>query len=776
MSFCDICCKTKKVSNSKCYFCGFNCCSNCLFTYFDLNKDTKCMNTDCSKNFDITHLKCMLSPCHFNKIKKKIIDWEFNKQMNMLKTTAPLVEFYNKYDLSIKYVKNNKILLEKLREEQLDIESNMKTVRALLSLSPHNTILTEKKTRDLLTIGFNNQREIWVKEKTNSSDIRKAKYQIKKNESYIEKFDKSHGLDMIKTNITAFPCPKENCKGFIMKTSIKCNTCESKACLKCEMLFNTTKHTCLQSTLDTITEINKTTKRCPNCSTRIFRILGCNHMWCSRCYTGFDFRTGELISDERNTNPHLANFRSNNRFYTIRNTQDLICGGLMNLREIGDDHSYMNGSPDHIKKGLLSIAEKYIITNYLHIFTTKFCFMFENKEKFDEIKKKWLTNFPLLPVHRISCLITHLQNDVIPVLRKRAMKNDLFQDQRVDFIRQKINKNQFIKLIKNIKIENDLLIFQWQMLEMLIEISIPETNHLLDIFKTLNSMKTTTEEEQQIKLQFLLNTVINEYLNYYEKMLRLFDFYNMQIINNFPDLNIFDLSQIFLGRTNTDDFYYKTVWANNKQFPKQYRYDGYNLGSETLFIPHSTFIRDHYNLSLNKEFEQLPSIGSNFLPYPFILPSSEKRVKSFYYWDRCVYNDHMLPCTFPRGFENNFGIPFLYKIKKDFTSAYTLNKIIQERINITQYEEKTFYELFNDNIIKNIPMNLKICRKNATEIDKIVKISKIIENHQSLQNEKFIFEESKINEIRSDIGFPLPGGIIDKPTIQNQITQLCSQS
>lgn len=78
------------------------------------------------------------------------------------------------------------------------------------------------------------------------------------------------------------------------------------------------KHECKEEDIESIKEIRAHTRQCPNCKTRIYRIAGCDTMWCVQCHTGFNWRTGLVITNTRDLhNPHYIEFiRQNPNFST----------------------------------------------------------------------------------------------------------------------------------------------------------------------------------------------------------------------------------------------------------------------------------------------------------------------------------------------------------------------------------------------------------------------------------------------------------------------------
>lgn len=96
-------------------------------------------------------------------------------------------------------------------------------------------------------------------------------------------------------------CPRNDCKGFI-NSSYECGICSQKVCKNCKEP-ETESHECNPDTVATIQEMKKNNKNCPKCSVSIFKIEGCNQMFCVQCNISFCWRTGEIFT--RNIhNPH----------------------------------------------------------------------------------------------------------------------------------------------------------------------------------------------------------------------------------------------------------------------------------------------------------------------------------------------------------------------------------------------------------------------------------------------------------------------------------------
>jgi hypothetical protein len=130
-----------------------------------------------------------------------------------------------------------------------------------------------------------------------------------------------------------FACPEGDCRGLIEATSLKCAVCDTKICSRCHVKVEgkptkrkATKkdeedgaeyavveeetvdekpkaHTCKKEDVETARAINKETKPCPKCAGRIYRIDGCDQMFCTACRTPFSWKTGEVVTGVIH-NPH----------------------------------------------------------------------------------------------------------------------------------------------------------------------------------------------------------------------------------------------------------------------------------------------------------------------------------------------------------------------------------------------------------------------------------------------------------------------------------------
>ena len=121
-------------------------------------------------------------------------------------------------------------------------------------------------------------------------------------------------------NVFFMACPGKNCRGRL-STGYKCGLCEHKFCPDCHGDKGTTVesavdsavdnsdkgtkgHTCNEDDKKTVTLLKENTKPCPKCHEGIFKVSGCDQMWCTQCHTCFSWQSGKILNGVVH-NPHF---------------------------------------------------------------------------------------------------------------------------------------------------------------------------------------------------------------------------------------------------------------------------------------------------------------------------------------------------------------------------------------------------------------------------------------------------------------------------------------
>jgi hypothetical protein len=250
---CSICCEKINISNRKdiiCLYCNYIACRECVTQFLLVNiNEPNCMN--CKKVWNREFLcnnftKTFINNDYRDYRQKLLLD----KEKALLPATQIIVE-----------AMNNKAKLEKALREYL-IEVDKKKQEFYGEIQVNETIING---------GTNNkQKKVFIRK-----------------------------------------CGVEDCRGFLSE-QWKCGICDTTTCNKCLEILNQKndqdldqdqEHVCKEENIESAKLISKDSKPCPKCAALIFKIDGCNQMWCVVCHTAFSWITGE-IETSRIHNPH----------------------------------------------------------------------------------------------------------------------------------------------------------------------------------------------------------------------------------------------------------------------------------------------------------------------------------------------------------------------------------------------------------------------------------------------------------------------------------------
>jgi hypothetical protein len=123
-------------------------------------------------------------------------------------------------------------------------------------------------------------------------------------------------------------CSVPDCRGFLSQ-NWKCGICNTYICSTCRVPKED-NHVCNDNDIATAKMLSEETKPCPSCAVPIFKIMGCDQMWCTNCNTPFCWKTGRLVTGVIH-NPHFYEWqRENNGGVAPRRNGELRynCGGL----------------------------------------------------------------------------------------------------------------------------------------------------------------------------------------------------------------------------------------------------------------------------------------------------------------------------------------------------------------------------------------------------------------------------------------------------------------
>jgi hypothetical protein len=249
---CKVCIESfNKISHKKiiCCFCSFESCNKCIQKYILSEiQDPSCMN--CHKIWTREFIDNNLSKQFINnELKMHRENVLFEKEKNLLPDTQYNIRLLHQQEELDREMKETEQQIESLQRKMEELE------RKRAEINPYQHI----------------PRQI----------INKHRIQ----------------------------CPVKECRGFVEQNEHHqwiCGICETMVCNDCREIF-TTNHTCVKENVQTVALLETDTKRCPSCYVQIFKITGCDQMWCTSCHIAFDWKTGERVRGVIH-NPHYQDY------------------------------------------------------------------------------------------------------------------------------------------------------------------------------------------------------------------------------------------------------------------------------------------------------------------------------------------------------------------------------------------------------------------------------------------------------------------------------------
>jgi len=127
-------------------------------------------------------------------------------------------------------------------------------------------------------------------------------------------------------------CPRDECRGFVTDSDYKCGLCSLDVCKDCSLVVSE-GHTCKKEDVESATLLKQTCKPCPKCATPIFKIDGCDQMWCTQCRTAFSWQTGKVQTGMVH-NPHYYEWQRQMHNGQAPRVQGDVPPGLCRDREV----------------------------------------------------------------------------------------------------------------------------------------------------------------------------------------------------------------------------------------------------------------------------------------------------------------------------------------------------------------------------------------------------------------------------------------------------------
>ena len=281
------CCTEKFTSSIRkltlCPYCKEGCCMSCQKAYLlSSPHDAHCMF--CKTGWNEDFLRETFSNAWLEKQYSEV-EWNrlWDREKNLLPDTQRQIE--------------REQLSEVFRRENWTIRQEMNPLKQILS--------SMLDTTSIHSFYIAWQQWLAIQDKTLSN----IHFISSLDEHQISLLDRNSNDEKKQRTTVTRPCPAPDCRG-MLSSHWKCGLCETKVCHVCLAIKRLgakgdedEKHQCKLEDIETAKLIQSETKNCPKCGVSIFKIHGCNQMFCTNCNTPFDWKTGQIINGAIH-NPH----------------------------------------------------------------------------------------------------------------------------------------------------------------------------------------------------------------------------------------------------------------------------------------------------------------------------------------------------------------------------------------------------------------------------------------------------------------------------------------
>jgi len=505
---CPIC--TETYTNNirtplQCEYCPFVACILCCQKFVLQESHPRCMSTTCGRTWTRQFLSCKFSKAFITKkYRFHVEDVLFEEQKALLPGTQHLAKM--------------SLIRDKFAEEQKSLETILFKVRNDLNKMRGKVQRLDNYLGHRVS-GINTTQE------------------VNENGDYIND-NPSSSSSKDKNTLIVCKCPMETCRGFVtMATSKKkgidkstqrsgeavrdkpmCGLCGVEICRDCHEVIPkkdvsapplstspsplsasliegaeaekddkkdvviVAPHICNPIMLASTKAIQRDTRNCPNCVTPIYRIEGCNQMWCTVCNNAFDWKTGQPIQGAVH-NPHYFEYlarSNNNRDHNLERGNRTICAT--------DPHQFVGFMTDTNRR----LSE----------------FLSQKKQSFEQ--KEVLTN-KIKHIRDVSFALvqqlSHMENETLQ--HDCAAHPESMTQLRIEFMKNKITEAKFRHRTFFIQKKEEMLMEYRQIWRMFIDVSREICVRNIAVLEPLNP-EIESARDVIIKIDRCLETLYTE--------------------------------------------------------------------------------------------------------------------------------------------------------------------------------------------------------------------------------------------------------------------------
>jgi len=361
------------------------------------------------------------------------------------------------------------------------------------------------------------------------------------------------------SNTFYMPCVINECRGYLTSRNACCTLCRVKVCRDChkplskpilqEQHMNnegtnendetsTTEedtqqehepHVCNPDDVASVKLIAKETKPCPSCHTSIFRISGCDQMFCVKCNTPFCWRTGKIEKGQIH-NPHYFEYLQKNQVQPNEHPQNERCGGNnrgenqdVTLYDLHNKLGDVRRIPRHFQQFEQPITfKKGDFTGFKKQIGQPSCFQ-KDLQAANVLLKDWNALTRVLESWiRISWHITQPEYTRLQLQTEDELNERLFK-WRIAYLQQKITKEQHADNLVRLE-KNQRFMVEYEQLKQSLHLVLQTTlRNIMGLIRTYNPMR---EPEASSVGQYLQqgHTFVEYYNQELQKLCKLFGY------------------------------------------------------------------------------------------------------------------------------------------------------------------------------------------------------------------------------------------------------------
>ena len=319
-------------------------------------------------------------------------------------------------------------------------------------------------------------------------------------------------------------CSQENCKGFL-SAQWKCAVCSKYTCKDCLELVGDHKddpHNCNEDSIKSAQMIKKDSRPCPKCAVPIFKINGCDQMWCTQCHVTFSWNTGKISVGGNVHNPHYFQFL-NQGGVVHRNPGDQVCGGLVDSWRF---NNLARSTNNVFKKfeNVLNADEKYkgyVQNEEILEFVNKHLTseQMTNIILFVKTNKPNESNSYQLNVHYLCEMLrgANHTNYILQRIREQINRQDDNTMNRIKYIVGEYSESKFKTILSKQFVKRNKNNRILHILELVNAVCIDNFKQLQDLLKAFKfGMNTATNSKELINnfeknIKMIISTLVNFY-------------------------------------------------------------------------------------------------------------------------------------------------------------------------------------------------------------------------------------------------------------------------